>query len=136
MGVGPAYQALDRGRVGPALLAEPCDRKAALDLLVHLLEYDVLRALRVDRGVAYPVDDLALLVQHVVVLEQALADGAVLVLDLLLGRLDRTVEQRVLELLALLHRVFHQARGEVALEEEPHEVVLKRKEKLREARVS
>src|SRR5262249_4479325 len=50
------------------------------------------------------VDDAALLVHHVVVLEDALADQEVLLLDLLLGVLDRAGEHLGLErlLLALL----------------------------------
>jgi hypothetical protein len=47
------------------------------------------------------------------------------------ARLDRAVEPRVLELLALLHRALHDPRGEVALQEEAHEVVLEREEELR-----
>src|SRR5450755_974579 len=89
-----------------------------------------------DRAVANAVDDLALLVEHVVVLEEALADRVILLLDLFLRALDRAVEPRVLELLALLHRALHEARREVALEEEPHEVVLEREEKFREAGIA
>src|SRR5271165_4997605 len=136
MGVGPSHEALDGGRVGPALLAEPGDREPANNLLLDLLEDDVLRARRVDGPVPDPVDDLPLHVEHVVVLEEPLADGVILLLDLLLGRLDRAVEPGMLELLALLHRALHQARGEVALEEESHEVVLEREEELRQPGVA
>ena len=54
--------------------------------------------------VAVLVDDLALLVHHVVVLEHALADEEVLLLDLLLGALDLLGEHLGLDrlLLALL----------------------------------
>ena len=86
------------------------------DLLLHHVEDGVLRALVVDGAIANAVDHLALLVKDVVVLEQALADGEILLLDLLLGALDGAVEPRMLELLALLHRAFHQAGGDVALE--------------------
>ena len=92
--------------------------------------------LAVDRAVADAVDDLALLVEHVVVLQQALADGEILLLDLLLRALDGAVEPRMLQLLALLHRALHQPGGDVALEEDAQQLVLEREEELAQARVA
>jgi hypothetical protein len=92
-----------------ALLVEAGGLEAGGHLLLDHLEDDVLRALAVQGAVADAVDDLALLVEHVVILEQALADGKILLLNLLLGRLDGAVEPRVLKLLALVHRAFHDA---------------------------
>ena len=49
--------------------------EAARHLFPDLLEDDVLRPFGVDRTIANAVHDLALLIEHVVVLEQPLADG-------------------------------------------------------------
>ena len=54
------------------------------ELLARLLGH----VLALENVVAVLVDDLALLVHHVVVLEDALADEEVLLLDLLLGAFD------------------------------------------------
>jgi hypothetical protein len=67
-----------------------------VQLLLDLLEDEVLGPIGVDGRIADPVDDLALLVQDVVVLEQPLADGIVLLLDLLLGALDGAVQPGML----------------------------------------
>ena len=90
--------------------------------------------------VAVLVDDLALLVHHVVVLEDALADQVVLLLDLALGVLDLLREHLGLDrlLLALL------AGGAEAVEdavdavagEQAHEVVLGGEEEARLAGVA
>ena len=89
-----------------------------------------------DRGVSDPVDYLALLVEDIVVLEQALANRVILLLDLLLRGFDGAIEKRVLQFLALLHRSLHQAGREVALQEQAHEVILEREEELGESGVS
>ena len=66
------------------------------------LEHRRAHVLRGERLVAQLVDHLALLVHHVVVLEQVLADVEVVRLDPLLRALDRPGHQRVLDDLALL----------------------------------
>jgi hypothetical protein len=55
------------------------------------------RSIALEDAVAVLVDDLALLVHHVVVLEHPLALQEVLVLDLLLGSLDLLREHLVLD---------------------------------------
>jgi hypothetical protein len=69
--------------------------------------------------VALLVDDLALIVGHIVVLEQLLADVEVAPLDLALRLLDGIGHHAVLDGLALLHaqglhEVLHAVRGEDA----------------------
>ena len=61
-----------------------------------------------DRPIADAIDHLALLVEHVVVLEQAFALRVILLLDFFLRTLDRAVKPRMLQLLALLHGAFHE----------------------------
>src|SRR5205085_6525543 len=90
--------------------------------------------------VAVAVDDLALLVEDVVVLERVLALEEVLFLDLLLGLLDLLAQHPCLDwlLVALL------VGGPEAVEdlvdplarEQPHQVVLSREEEPRLAGVS
>src|SRR5712664_3482034 len=70
-----------------------------LDPLGHVVGL----ALAVQDLAAHAVDDLALLVHHVVVLEQVLADLEVVVLDALLGGGDGARHELVLDRLALLH---------------------------------
>ena len=75
---------------------------------------------------AHVVDGRALLVHHVVVLEQVLADGEVLRLHLLLRALDRLGDHPVLDGDALLHaQLQHQAADAVGAED-AHEVVFQR----------
>jgi hypothetical protein len=52
--------------------------------------------------VAHTVDNFALVVEHVVVFEEAFADGVVLPFDALLRGADATVQERVFEWFALL----------------------------------
>src|SRR5512141_1732803 len=82
------------------------------------------------------VDHRALLVHHVVVFEKVLPDVEVVPLDLLLGVLDRTVDQRVLDRLALLHPQLLHDRGDPVGAEDPEQVVLERKVEARGARVA
>ena len=90
--------------------------------------------------VAVLVDDLALLVHHVVVLEDALADEEVLLLDLALGALDLLREHLRLDrlLLALLGRRAEAVEDAVdpVAGEQAHEVVLGGEEEARLARVA
>ncbi len=72
------------------------------------------------------VDAFALLVHDVVVLEEVLADGEVLRLDLLLRALDRLGHHLVLDGDALFHaEALHQP-GDAIRPEDPHQVVFER----------
>ena len=86
------------------------------------------------------VDHLALLVQHVVVLEHALADQEVLLLDLLLGVLDRAREHLGLDRLLAALVVDRAEPVEDAVDavagEQAHEVVLRGEVEARLARVA
>ena len=124
MGIQPAHQVLHRECIGSALFAKTGHAQSNEQFLFDLLEDDGLRPVGVDGGVADAIDDFALLIEHVVVLQQPLANGVILLLDLLLRRFDRAVKPRMFELLAFLHRAFHQPGGKIALQEEPHQVVL------------
>ena len=89
-----------------------------------------------DDVVAEAVEHLALLVHHVVVLKRAFADGEVVLLDAALGGLDGAVQQRMLQLLALLHaELFHDV-GDAAAAEQPHQIVFERDVEPRTARVA
>src|SRR6201999_3762727 len=110
------------------------------DHLLDLLARDVTHVATLEHLVAVAVDDLALLVHDVVVLEHALADEVVLLLDLALGVLDLLREH--LRLDRLLFAVV--ALGTEAIEdlvdpvagEQAHEVVLGGQEEARLARVA
>ena len=75
---------------------------------------------------AQRVDVLALLVHHIVVLEQMFADGEILRFDLLLGPFDRTGDHAVLDRDALLHAELLHQTGNPVGPEDPHQVVLQR----------
>ena len=75
---------------------------------------------------AHRVDVLALLVHHVVVFEEMLADREVLRFDLLLGALDGARDHAVLDRHALFHaELLHQA-GNAIGPEDSHQVVFER----------
>ena len=75
---------------------------------------------------AQRVDAFTLLVHHVVVLEEVLADGEVLRLDLLLGALDGARHHAVLDRNAFFHaQTLHQA-GDPLGPEDAHQVVFER----------
>ena len=82
------------------------------------------------------VDDGPLAVHHVVVLERALADGEVALLDAALGALDGVVEPAVLDGLALLHAEARHDAGDAVGAEEAHQVVLERDVEARGAGVA
>ena len=85
---------------------------------------------------AQRVDALALLVHHVVVLEQVLADGEVLRLDLLLRPLDGAAHHPVLDRHALFHaQPLHQA-GDAVRPEDAHQVVFEGQVEARRAGVA
>ena len=85
---------------------------------------------------AQRVDALTLLVHHVVVLEEVLADGEVLRLDLLLRALDGARHHAVLDRHAFFHaEPLHQA-GDAVGPEDAHQVVFEREVEARRARVA
>ena len=112
----------------------------ALDDVGHLLARGVGHVLALEDPVAVLVDDLALLVHHVVVLEDALADQEVLLLDLGLGALDLLREHLGLDRLLLALLAGRAEPVEDAVDpvagEQPHQVVLGRQEEARLARVA
>src|SRR4051794_17503034 len=112
----------------------------ALDRVRDLLAGGLRHVLALEDPVAVLVDDLALLVHHVVVLEDALADQEVLLLDLLLGVLDLLGEHLGLDrlLLALLADRAQLVEDPVdpVAGEEAHEVVLGGEEEARLAGVA
>src|SRR5262249_60950727 len=75
---------------------------------------------------AVAVDALALVVHHLVVLEEVLADVEVALLDLLLGGLDAPRHHAALDRLALLHAHPGQGLGDELAGEDAHQVVLQR----------
>ena len=94
---------------------------------VHKVDEDALT----HEGVAtLGIDYFTLLVEHIVVFEQALTDAEVVLLDLLLRILDRLVEQRVLDHIVFRHtehlRV-HNLRNLVRTED-AHQVIFERNE--------
>ena len=75
---------------------------------------------------AQRVDVLALLVHHIVVLEEMFADREVLRLDLLLRSLDRAGDHPVLDRHPFFHaELLHEARDAIG-PEDPHEIVFER----------
>ena len=72
---------------------------------------------------AHVVDGRALLVHHVVVLEQVLADGEVLRLHLPLRALDRLRDHAVLDGHALFHAELQHEAADAVGAEDAHEVV-------------
>ena len=85
---------------------------------------------------ALGVDHVTLTVHHIVVLNQALTDTEVVLLHFLLRVLDRLADHRVLNHLTLLHAeaVHH---GSYTLRtEHSHQVILKRHEEYRTARIT
>ena len=76
--------------------------------------------------VADPVHDFTLLVEDVVVLEEAFADREIVLFDFFLCRLNGTVQQRVLELFAFLEGLLEDASDGASIGEEAHEVVFNR----------
>ena len=75
---------------------------------------------------AQRVDALALLVHHIVILEQVLADGEVLRFDLLLRALDGAADHAMFNRHAFFHaEALHQTRDAVGAED-PHQVVFER----------
>ncbi len=82
------------------------------------------------------VDDLPLLIHHVVVLQQPLALLEVLQLDPLLGLLDGPGDQTSSDDLALLRPALVHPPGNPVGAEEPHQVVFQREEEDRLPRIS
>src|SRR4051794_275630 len=104
----------------------------ALDHVAHLTARLLADALSFEHLVAVGVDDTALLVHHVVVLQHAFADQEVLLLDLLLRFLDLFREHprldRFLVALVVDAAEFVEDPVDAVAREQAHEVVLGREE--------
>src|SRR3954451_4302254 len=139
---------VDLLELDPELVEVPVVREVARRVLVHqaaddlgdLLAGDGAHVAALEHLVAVAVDDLALLVHHVVVLEDALADEVVLLLDLALRVLDLLREHLRLDRLFLavvapraepVQDLVDPVAGEQA-----HEVVLGGEEEARVARIA
>ena len=117
------------GRGGERLAAVVGSRNALevlVDLLVDHLEDQVAAVDAVENPLAVAVDALPLLVHHLVVFEQVLADFEVALFDLLLGAFDAAGDHPAFDRLAFLHaepgeHVLHPLAGE-----DPHQVVFER----------
>ena len=81
-------------------------------------------------------DDLALIVHHVVELEQVLANVVVARLDLLLRVIQRLVDPRMDDRLVLLEAELLQHAVELVRAEDAHQVVFERQEELRAPRIA
>ncbi|MBI2362774.1 MAG: hypothetical protein HYV15_05270, partial [Elusimicrobia bacterium] len=82
------------------------------------------------------VDVLALLVHHVVVVEQLLADVEVVRLDPALGALDLAADQRRLDGLVLGHPELRHQALDALRAEQPHQLVVESQVEARLARVA
>ena len=95
------------------------------------------RILGVDDFVAIGVNDLALLVHHVVEIERAFAHEIIALLDALLRGLDRFVQPRMLEFLAFLEaEALHDFRHAIGRAEVAHQIVLEADVEARRARIA
>src|SRR6202795_2898088 len=100
------------------------------------LEDPLFLALALEDVAAEAVDDLSLLVHHVVVLEEMLAELEVARLDPLLGGADGPRDELVLDGLAFLHpQPLHDALDALGAED-PEQVVLEGQVEARGARVA
>ena len=107
-----------------------------LDDLVDPLEDLLAEVVALEHAAALRVDDLALLVEHVVVLEHLLAHVEVHLLDALLGALDALRQHLVLDRLILARAELVEDRVDAVAREEAHELILGREEEARLARVA
>ena len=98
----------------------------ALDRLVDPLAHEVGDVGALEHFAALVVDDLALLVQHVVVLEDVLADLEVVFLDASLSAFDLARQELVLDWLALGRSELVEDVVDAIASEEPHDLVLGR----------
>jgi len=82
------------------------------------------------------INDLALLVHHVVIFEEMLTDIEMVPLDLALGVLDRPADHAVLDRFILLHAQLVHDAGDPAGTEDPQQVVLEREIEARRAGIA
>ena len=120
-------------------------RFVAIEIFLHLRRNRFVddfvnqfaRVLGIDDFVAIGVNDLALVVHHVVEIERAFAHQIVALLDAFLRGLDRFVEPAMLELLAFFEaEALHDFRHAIGRAEVAHEIVLEADVKARRARVA
>jgi len=86
--------------------------------------------------VAETINDFALLVHHVVVLERPLADLEVVLLDALLGLADGAVKQGVLQFLALFEAHLLHILDDLVRAEQAHQIIFERDEEVRGAGIA
>ena len=107
-----------------------------VDDLVGRVDDVLLPLAAVEDGAPQRVDRLALLVHHVVVLEEVLAGLEVAPLDLLLRALDRLRHHPVLDGNALLHAEALHPGHQALAAEDAHQVVLEREVEARRAGIA
>ena len=107
-----------------------------VDLAAHHVLDRLADVARLEQLVALLVDDLALVVRDVVVLEQLLADVEVPRLDAVLGLRDRAVDDRMLDRLAFRHlEPLHDA-AEALAAEDAQQRILERQVEARAAGIA
>jgi hypothetical protein len=106
------------------------------DLVAHLAHRSRREAVLFHQFLALLEDHLALIVHHVIVFQQVLADVEVARLDLLLGLFQRLVDPRMDDRLAFLQAELLQHAIHPVGAEDAHQIVLKRQEEFRAARVA
>ena len=120
-------------------------RRSGAEILPHLrwdrfVDHFVdqfARVLGIDRVVAIGVNDLALIVHHVVEIERAFASEIIALLDPFLRGLDRLVQPWMLEFLAFLEaEALHDFRHAIGRAEIAHEIVFEADVKARAARIA
>ena len=134
VGVEPAEKAIHGIAVAGFLGVERIN--TLFKLFLDHFKDNLARLRGMDGIVAQAVDHFALGVENVVELEEALADGEILLLNLLLCVFDRPVERGVLELFALCHGLFEDAGNGAGVGKETHEIVFEGDEELGHPRVS
>ena len=128
-------EAVDVPLVGIGLGRHVLGDEVVDHLVAHVAD-DVGEVLRLHDLAALGEDRLALVVHHVVVLQEVLADVEVARLDLALRLLQRLVHPRVDDRLALLHAEASEHRVEPVGPEDAHQVVLERQVEVGAARVA
>ena len=109
---------------------------AFVEFFVDEGEKQVARFVGLQRFVADAVNDFALLVEDVVVLQRVFAIRVMDGLDAALRGFDGAVQQRMLQRLAFDEGLLQHAGDDAGVGEEAHQVVFERNEELRAARVA
>ena len=105
------------------------------DIRDHLVDR-VAHALSIQHASSLLVDDLSLFVHYLIVLQQALTDAEVVVLDLLLCRLDRFGQRFMLDLLSFRDSQRIEHGDHPVRTEETHQIILQGDKELGFTRIS